>query len=144
MEAKKLEVDSQIKEWVEESKSLRIFVFGKTGIGKSSLINSLLDIDRAEEGASLHLQTKGVESFTECRSTSLSTVQLTVNDVEVTIWDSPGLKYLYYDEKLTIEEIQINCKDIDIFSYILHSIYPNQGNAGRLRFDFGAIKQSRK
>ena len=117
MEAKKLEVDSQIKEWVEESKSLRIFVFGKTGIGKSSLINSLLDIDRAEEGASLYLQTKGVESFTECRSTSLNTVQLTVNDVEVTIWDSPGLKYLYYDEKLTIEEIQKNCKDIDIFIY---------------------------
>ena len=116
MEAKKLEVDSQIKEWVEERKSLRIFVFGKPGVGKSSLINTLLGIDRAKEGASLYLQTKGTESFTECRSTS---VQLTINDVEVTIWDSPGLKYPYNDVKLIIEEIQKNCKDIDIFIYCI-------------------------
>ena len=68
-----LEIDTQIKEWVDGSKSLRIFVFGKTGAGKSSLINTLLGTERAEEGGRIFSQTKKVESYTE-RGGGLSTV----------------------------------------------------------------------
>ena len=113
-----METITRIKEWVDGSKSLRIFVFGKTGVGKSSLINTLLGIERAEEGAGVYSQTKGVESYTE-RGGSLhvNSIQLTVNDVEVTMWDSPGLRDPFADEKLTIEAIKRNCKNIDLFIY---------------------------
>ena len=44
-------------------------------------------------------------------------VQFAINDVQVTIWDSPGLRDPFTDEKETIEAIQKNCKDVDIFIY---------------------------
>ena len=113
------EIDTQIKEWMDRSKSLRIFVFGKSGVGKSSLINTLLGTERAEEGASIFSQTKRVESYTERGGSQhvLSSMQLMINDVEITVWDSPGLRDPYTDDKVTVEEIKMNCKNIDLFIY---------------------------
>lgn len=109
----------EIKECVDETKSLRIFIFGKTGVGKSSLINSLLGIERAKEGASIYSQTKGVEGYTKSKSAriTLHTFPVVIKDVIVTVYDSPGLKDPFTNEKLTIEEIQKNCRDIDLFIY---------------------------
>ena len=97
--------------WVTKSKSLRILIFGKTGTGKSSLINTLFDEKVAREGRNLHSETKVVESFTK-------TMTVIVNDVRVTLWDTPGLKDPSSDGEKTINEIKENClPDVDLFVY---------------------------
>ena len=106
-----------VTEWVEHSKSrgLRIFVFGKTGVGKSSLINTLFGKKIAEEGEDIYSQTRAVTSYTEQRS--IKTVHETIEGVNVTMWDSPGLKDPQTDESQTLKDIKENCQDIDIFVY---------------------------
>ena len=111
------ELRQLVKGWVEHSTSrgLRIFVFGKTGVGKSSLINTLLGKKIAEEGEDIYSQTRAVTSYTEQRS--IKTVRETIEGVNVTMWDSPGLKDPQTDESQTLKDIKENCKDIDIFVY---------------------------
>ena len=111
------ELQPLVKEWVEHSKSrgLHIFVFGKTGVGKSSLINTLLGKEIAEEGEDIYSQTRAVTSYTEQRT--IKTVHQMIEGVEVTMWDSPGLKDPDTDESQTLKDIKENCKDIDIFVY---------------------------
>jgi predicted GTPase len=109
-----------VEGWVEHSKSrgLRIFVFGKTGVGKSSLINSLLGKEVAEEGGGLYSQTKAMPAsqiYTEKKT--IKTVHQTIEGVNVIMWDSPGLKDPKTDEHQTLKDIEENCKDIDIFVY---------------------------
>ena len=108
-------VRSAVQGWVAKSTSLRIFIFGKTGVGKSSLINTLLGKKIAEEGESIHSQTRAVTPYAEKRS--IKTLHVTVEDVNVTLWDSPGLKDPDTDEKQTLQDIQDNCRDVDVFVY---------------------------
>ena len=98
----------------EESK-LRVVVFGKTGTGKSSLINSLFlsnDSSVAKEGHGLFSETKSVGCYTKM-------VTMIVNDVHVALWDTPGLKDPHSDGEKTIKEIGDRCGigDIDLFVY---------------------------
>ena len=107
----KEELRSPINVWVTKSKSLRILIFGKTGTGKSSLINTLFSEEVAKEGRGIYSETKIVKSYTK-------TITVIVNDVLVTLWDTPGLKDPYRDGKKTISEIQENClSDVDLFVY---------------------------
>ena len=98
--------------WVDRSKSLRVLIFGKTGAGKSSLINTLFEEEVAREGGTLYAETKVV-----CRYTKMIT--LIVNDVHITLWDTPGLKDPFSDGAETIKEIEDKCgiHDIDLFIY---------------------------
>ena len=106
-----------VNRWVEQSTSrgLRVFVFGKTGVGKSSLINTLFGKEIAKEGADVYSETRTVTPFTDKRS--IETIQETIEGVNVTMWDSPGLKDPETDESRTLRDIEENCKNIDIFVY---------------------------
>lgn len=102
------ELRSLVKGWVEQSTSrgLRVFIVGKTGVGTSSLINTLFGKEIAKEGANLYSERRNIE-----------TIQETIEGVNITMWDSPGLKNPKIDESQTLKDIQENCKDIDIFVY---------------------------
>ena len=103
------------------SSKLRVVVFGKTGTGKSSLINSLFlsETPVAKEGDSLFSETKSVHCYTKM-------VTMIVNDVHVTLWDTPGLKDPESDGEKTIKEIREKCDvgDIDLFVYCTHFDQP--------------------
>ena len=116
----------------------RIFVFGKTGAGKSSLINTLLHQEVAKEGESLRAQTLRVEShthgvdLTDCGIERLEEYNTRINDVPVTLWDSPGLNDPYTDGEETLKEIKANCRGVDLFVYCIQI---TQSRAGQDEFD---------
>ncbi len=64
------------------AKSISILITGKTGTGKSTLLNGLLAKEVAKEGdEAIEIGTNEVISYTEA-----------IQNVNVTIWDSPGLQ----------------------------------------------------
>ena len=70
-----------IRKWLEQSKSLRILITGKTGAGKSALVNGIVGKYVAKEGETLDPETSTVVEY-----------RTTIQDVEVVIYDSPGLQ----------------------------------------------------
>ncbi len=74
-------VETSVDKWWHGSKSISVFVSGKTGVGKSTLVNALLGEKVAKEGDTLDPETSEVKSFTG-----------NIQEIDVTVWDSPGLQ----------------------------------------------------
>ena len=60
--------------------SINILLTGKTGVGKSSIINAIIGNTVAHEGKDLSGVTREVTSY-----------KMTVNNINFEIWDSPGI-----------------------------------------------------
>ena len=88
-------------------KKLSLFVTGKSGVGKSRLVNALVGIPgAAKEGRE---RTNG----STCRVESYS---ISINDIEVLVWDSPGLQdRTVRNENLYLEEVKQNGFDAMIY-----------------------------
>ena len=87
------EVQKEVHQWVDNSKSICIVVFGKIGAGKSSLINTLFkEKQLAKEGSSLYSETKEVQRYTKLHQITYYQTQFEVNGICVKVWDTPGLK----------------------------------------------------
>ena len=99
--------------WVFGSKSLNILIFGKIGAGKSSLINTLLKEQVAEEGEGIYSKTKEVESYTR----TIRPIETIIHDVRVTLWDTPGLRDPFTDGKKTMSAISEVCCNVDLFIF---------------------------
>ena len=96
-------------EKVFTSKSVHILFTGRTGVGKSTLINCLVGKAVAKEGDDLKPQTMEVQSYTTC-----------LNGVDVTVWDSPGLQDGTGNEARCLQEMRDKCgKGCDLVVYCI-------------------------
>ena len=102
----------KLKSWHENSKSMNILITGKTGTGKSALINSIVGLEVSKEGNTLKPETKRIEYAIK-----------QVGDVELLVWDSPGLQDGVRKEDQTtaeagyIHDIAQTCSEFDLLVY---------------------------
>ena len=95
-----------LMDWMEDNNAINILVTGQTGSGKSTLINSVLGISTAPER----------QTVQRAKPTSLTSYQNRIGDVQVTMWDSPGLGEPSTDKSKAkaVESIKKDCRDIDL------------------------------
>ena len=91
--------------WAKE-KELRILVTGKTGQGKSTLVNGILGVKVAREGAGADRCTTTVEPH-----------YMVVKDIPITVFDSPGLQDRTVNEAEYIQGMQEICERLSLVLY---------------------------
>ena len=104
----------------QKTPQLHILVCGRSGVGKSSLINFLLGTDLCEVGdPGLSEDVSSVEGCT----TTIRSVTRYLNGLEIIISDSPGLQdgHLLNEEKY-LEAMYNECKDVHIILYCMEMI----------------------
>ncbi|XP_011406553.1 PREDICTED: uncharacterized protein LOC105314214 isoform X1 [Amphimedon queenslandica] len=91
---------------LEGSQGLRLLVTGKTGEGKSALINGLLGAKVAVEGADSERCTAKVQEY-----------KAELEGVPVTVFDSPGLQDGTEMENEYLEDMKKKCKTLNLVLY---------------------------
>ena len=109
----RIDVDTmeEYEKWLELRRTLRIVVTGKTGAGKSTLLNGFVGEKTGpfEQGHGLSAGTQEVASHTFMK-----------NNVEVTVWDCPGLQDGTENEERYLQHLKDQTKsDIDIMLYCI-------------------------
>ena len=112
-------VRKRLDDWRKDSSSINILITGKTGIGKSTLVNGLVGKVIAKEGGTLQATTDKVDKSSK-----------KISGVDVNVWDSPGLQDETANEDEYLADIKLNCKDkIDLFIYC-HDMSENRFDDG--------------
>ena len=99
-------IRQELTEWFQSSNEVKIFITGRTGVGKSTLVNGLVGEQMAKEGDSLDPETSEVKAWgSEYRS------------IQVTVWDSPGLQDGTNQESSYLDDMREKCSDMDLSIY---------------------------
>ena len=110
--------EDQLKRWISDSKSLKILVTGQTGAGKSALVNGIVGQYVAEEGGTLDPATSRVTEYYH-----------RIGEVDVVIFDSPGLQDGTTNEDKYLEDMETKCRQIDLVLYCTKMDAPRLGAA---------------
>ena len=97
------------QQWEQlDRNSIRILVTGKTGTGKSALINGLIGYDVAREGDTLDPTTSEVQEIKQM-----------VHGISLSIFDSPGLQDGTSREDEYLQDMQQKCEKVDLVLYTI-------------------------
>ena len=120
---------------MDSPKNLEILVTGRTGTGKSTLVNALVGRKVAEEGHGLRPHTMHVTKH----------VFVTSDHFEVTVWDSPGLQDGTVNEERYLAEVKEKCSSVDIVIYAIKISTTRsaltQGSGQSFENDYSAIQK---
>ena len=101
---------TEAEEWVRNSLSnkpeIRLMVIGKTGTGKSTLLNGVVGAQLFEEGDDFEPQTLRLE----CK-------KVTKAGVDIVAFDTPGLHDDSGNEEQYLTEIRAKCTDVHLILY---------------------------
>ena len=104
-----INIFKKLEHWQQKSTQVRILITGKTGTGKSSLINAVTGFNLAEEGHTLEPKTTQVTEYPN----------KLIGDIQLRVWDSPGLQDGTANEKAYLSDISQKCKDVDLIIYCI-------------------------
>ena len=101
---------------VEEK--MKILVFGITGVGKSTLLNTLLGQKVFEVGGP---ETKTLDAVT----TAVTSVCMSIQGFNFEIFDSPGLQDGTDNDRKYIDDMHKECKDVTMVFYCIDMTITN-------------------
>ena len=116
--------DIDIMKCFKQAFCLNILVCGRTGVGKSSLINNLVGSQVCK------VNDPGCEGGDLGRGTTeVNETKVNIDNVFVTIYDSPGLQDGTDDEEKYLQDMHNKCKDVNLVLYCMEMTSPRYTSA---------------